>query len=192
MSYSEISKAFSVSKGTLSYMLRNIVLRKDLQDAINKRCEQNQNRFAEMCRGYEVPIEARRRGGRRVHEIYGDRIAKNLKVGTYYSGLTYRLDELPVKKRLEKEYGVSFKKEMIGGRYFDFCSTDHVIEFTLSISGIHDALSRFKVFEKIKDDRQRIAYIRLNPSSCRRSGKWFRSFEALGVKIIHVKNDGSF
>lgn len=159
-SYRNIEAELGIAKGTLSYMLRHIPISAIHRKRLQKRCDDNRHLF--IAKAQALPkkeqFARRRRGGLTCWNKHRETCLKNLRAGFALSLLTYRKDEFPVKKALEKRYKVGFKKEVVLGQAVDFVTSELLIEHSRDGSkGLQDIMVRFE--KLISDPRRKIAYI---------------------------------
>jgi len=155
-SLTEIAEELELGKSTIRYMVRDIKLSAKQREAITVR-------RPSPTSGQIAGTKAQRRawgkqGGRAAWENNREGCLTATRANLKQAGLAYRQDELPVKRKLERLFGRTFRKEWIGERAVDFADDDLIIEHsTHARRGIDDMIVRF---EDIQDDpRRKIAFV---------------------------------
>ena len=160
-SYRDIIRATGLSKSTIRYMVRDVVLTEEQTAALASRVSSTAGKLTD----YVTPAQ-RRRNGR-----LGGRLAWSAKhrkkslaatrVAARKGHLVYRIDELPTKEALERKYDRVFHKERIGNRVVDFASDDMIVEHSADWGkGLGDLIGRFS--DITDDPRKKIAYINMH------------------------------
>lgn len=180
-SYRDIERETGISRSTLSYMLKDIVLTSEQKQRLKKSAQKNREKFSSW---FETLSESERKslarkGGENAWHKHRQKCLQNLHSGREIGSLTYRQDEIPTKKKLEKLYGTTFEKTKVGNRYIDFGNEELLIEHTTDkTKGLSDLIARFEDVQA--DTRTKIAYI---PT---RKGKRKQRLLDLGVEVHHV------
>lgn len=78
--------------------------------------------------------------------------------------LSYSTEEQKIKIALEKEYGLSFKKEAFDGCIIEYACATHLISFSTYKNALNDYYvpKKWAVVSSLEDNRNRIAYIKSN------------------------------
>ncbi|MGH9425223.1 MAG: hypothetical protein ACRD2L_02835, partial [Terriglobia bacterium] len=116
-----------MSRGTLSYILRNVPLASEQEEHLREKAAANRKLFVKKVAGVDPEVRKvwSSKGGKMVWKLHHRVIAKNLNAAGRERGhLTYRKDELPIKAILENLYSRIFRKERIGNRIIDFACVD--------------------------------------------------------------------
>lgn len=156
LSFSEIGRKTGISKSTLSYMLRNTQLTAEQKERLDTKSRLNRDTFRQLCAGQRQTGSKvwSRKGGKACWERNREQSLKNLS----RRGFAQTELEKRIALKLERIFGLPFRKELVGGHYFDFASSAHLIEHSLdSGKGLRDIISRFS---DVQDDpREKIAYV---------------------------------
>jgi len=162
-SYREINTVLGIAKGTLSYMLKDVLLSAKQRERLDKRAAANRRRFAKHSSEYG--LESKARALAKFRKEYPERCEQARIKAVRVSMTTYRKDELGVKRTLEVLYNTPFVKEIVQGQAVDFVSNTHLIEHTRDgTKGLSDVIRRFAKLQL--DRRRKIAYVdtqRLGP-----------------------------
>lgn len=158
-SYSEISRALGINKGTLSYMLRHVVITDEQRRQIDER---GAAAAQEALRRTTVTAEQRRAWAKQWAADNPEKAAASIRAAQAASALSYLPAELIVRSRLEQRYKTSFRKEKVGGVHIDFASDRVLIEHSLDNGkGLSEATRRFARVSAAGDTRKRIAFLNL-------------------------------
>lgn len=176
LSYNEIRQQLPVAKSSLSEWLRGIPLAKHQVERLRQKVADNGKRSVAR-----ITTEQRRQGGLRVQELHGSRLHRFDENSWQAGGLAYRKDEIPIKERVERFFGQTFSKEIIGRKIFDFASDSLLIEYTEDWrTGVSEAIERLQGVTDDPRTRVLIADLdRLGPKRLARCD---------GLVLMNVKN----
>lgn len=184
-SYSEIEKETGITRSTLSYMLRGMVLTENQKQRLSEKMREAGRARLGWVPSHIVRKQLSISGKKRWKKDPKIRIL--LREGRKLGHLTFRKDEIPIKSALERLLGVSVKREVLGKRVIDFVTDNFLIEYTTDHThGVFDLVRRFEDSIVKGDHRKKIAYLPIDKIGKKtrnrliQAGVEIRDYRALG------------